>query len=586
MPVETSDTTPRPATPTSFQDPSLRAWQRQALAATAGWRSGPFLIAAAPGAGKTRPAVVLARELLRRREIDRVAVVCPTAPLTQQWASAAAHAGLNLQPDATHLRTTEDFQGVAVTYARVSSSAKTYARECTARTLVIADEVHHLGDELAWGEGFTSAFASAGRTLLLSGTPFRSDDAPIPGIAYDADGFARPDVSYSYAEAIHDGACRRMVFVPFDGTLVWRSGERTIESSFEEDLSARERGRRYRTAISTDLPEGLPRILRQADSQLTRARAAGHPDAGGLVVASNSDHARVVAGSLASICGQSPTIVLHQDAGAHERLRSFAAGSSRWIVAVNMVSEGVDIPRLRVGVYATTAKTPMIFRQIVGRFVRTGSGSGDESWLFLPAEPVLRAHAAKIEDELHRFARRQAGDEDLLWDEREERLQSEPGDEPDFVPVAADVVPQMNLFGEPGAEDVQPIAAPPPAPAAAEPEELAPVPAFQRRKDLRAERHRLISELARKRRCSHREANAWINGRAGVRSVEDATIAQLERSCEVLMTELFGSSRQQGLLAPRPTGDRHPAHRAHRSARIPGCADRMQTPPGSCGHSE
>ena len=105
--------------------------------------------------------------------------------------------GVDLQPDSAHLLTTRDFQGVAVTYARVAASAATYARECTARTLVIADEVHHLGDELAWGDGFKRAFAGAGRTLLLSGTPFRSDDAPIPGITYDSEGFARPDVAYS-----------------------------------------------------------------------------------------------------------------------------------------------------------------------------------------------------------------------------------------------------------------------------------------------------------------------------------------------------------------------------------------------------
>jgi superfamily II DNA or RNA helicase len=549
---ETITTTTEPETgsdhPEAFRDPSLREWQRRALRATRRWRSGPFLIAAAPGAGKTRPALVLARELLRRGEIDRVAVVCPTAPLTQQWATAAASLGLSLQPDATHLLTTRDFEGIAVTYARVASSADAYARECTERTLVIADEVHHLGDDLAWGTGFTRALGSAGRTLLLSGTPFRSDDAPIPGIRYDGDGFAEPDIAYSYAEAIHDGACRRMIFVPFDGTLVWQSGEQTIESSFEEELTVRERGRRYRTAISTDLPEGLPRILRQADQQLTRVRADGHPDAGGLVVASNSDHARVVAGALAEICGESPTIVLHQDAGAHDRLRSFAGGRGRWIVAVNMVSEGVDIPRLRVGVYATTAKTAMIFRQIVGRFVRTGGGSGDQSWIFLPAEPVLRAHAATIEEELHRFARRDRdGEEEADWDQPEERLLSERGPgEPDFIPVAADVVPQMNLFGEAGDASVQP-APPPPPPAAVEvAEEPKPVPAFQLRKDLRGERHRLISELARKRRCGHREANAWINGKTRVRSVEDATIEELQRSCELLMKELFSSP------VPRP----------------------------------
>ena len=553
MPGRTTTPLADPATiadvPSAFRDPSLRDWQRRALEAAVPWRSGPFLIAAAPGAGKTRPALVLARELLRRREIDRVAIVCPTAPLTQQWAAAAAAVGLSLQPDSATLRTTGDFQGVAVTYARATAAAATYARECTPRTLVVADEVHHLGDELAWGAGFSKAFAAAGRKLLLSGTPFRSDDAPIPGISYDGDGFARPDVAYSYAEAILDGACRRMIFVPFDGTLVWQSGDRTIESSFEEDLSIRERGRRYRTAISTELPEGLPRILRQADQQLTRVRAEGHPEAGGLVVAADSAHARVVAGALAEISGESPTVVLHQDSGAHGRLRRFSGSRERWIVAVNMVSEGVDIPRLRVGVYATTAKTAMIFRQIVGRFVRTGSGSKGNSWLFLPAEPVLRAHAAKIEEEIHRVLRRGGADEEGLWDEGEERLQTEPGpddDEPDFVPVAADVVPQMNLFGEPGDEAVQPAPAPAAVAAAEEemlPDEPPPIPAFQRRKNLRADRHRLISELARKRRWTHREANVWINGKSGVKRVEDATIAQLQRSCDLLVDELVRSSR-------------------------------------------
>ena len=531
----------------AFGDPTLREWQRRALAAMSRWRTGPFLIAAAPGAGKTRPALVFAKELLRRGEADRIAVVCPTAPLTQQWAAAAGAMGLDLQPDSAHLLTTRDFQGVAVTYARVAASAATYGRECTARTLVIADEVHHLGDELAWGDGFKRAFAGAGRTLLLSGTPFRSDDAPIPGISYDSEGFSEPDIAYSYAESIADGACRRMIFVPFDGTLVWQSGDRTIESSFEEELTVRERGRRYRTAISTELPEGLPRILRQANEQLTRVRADGHRDAGGLVVAADSAHARVVAATLAEIAGEAPTVVLHQDAGAHDRLRRFAAGRSRWIVAVNMVSEGVDIPRLRVGVYATTAKTAMIFRQIVGRFVRTGGGGGDQSWLFLPAEPVLRAHAATIEDELHRVLRRRGIDEDGEWDEEERQQTERTGDDdPGFVPVAADVVPQMNLFGEAGDASVQPVPAAPalaladPEPVVAEPP---PVPAFQRRKDLRAERHRLISELARKRRCGHREANQWINGKVGITKVDDATIDQLQRSCSLLVDELIRSSR-------------------------------------------
>ncbi len=142
---------------------------------------------------------------------------------------------------------------------------------------MIADEAHHLGEELAWGEGFARAFGDTPRWLLLSGTPFRSDATPIPGVRYDAEGMAEPDVSYSYAEAVREGVCRPVCFVTYDGTLSWRSGDDVVETSFETVLSTREAARRYRTAISTELPDGLPRILREADAKLRRLRSDGHP---------------------------------------------------------------------------------------------------------------------------------------------------------------------------------------------------------------------------------------------------------------------------------------------------------------------
>ncbi|MDX6678559.1 MAG: hypothetical protein QOE31_2611, partial [Solirubrobacteraceae bacterium] len=162
------------------------------------WQEGPFLLSAAPGAGKTIPSLVYARGLLRAGIVTRVHVVCPTTPLTRQWADAAGRLGIQLAPDADELTPPNDFDGVAATYARVASSARRWASQCGQRTLVIADECHHLGDELAWGEGFTRAFAATSRWLLLSGTPFRSDQCAIAGVRYE-DGVAMPDVSYSYA---------------------------------------------------------------------------------------------------------------------------------------------------------------------------------------------------------------------------------------------------------------------------------------------------------------------------------------------------------------------------------------------------
>ena len=509
----------------------LRAWQREALAAMAGWRRGSLLISAAPGAGKTRPALELARAELARGAIDSVLVACPTAPLTRQWARAAHELGLDLAPDVGSPRPPRGFHGVAVTYARVAQGPRRWRGALGAGALVIADEAHHLGEELAWGEGFATAFAAAERWLLLSGTPFRSDATPIPGVSYDANGIAEPDVSYTYADAVLDGVCRPVCFVTYDGTLSWRSGEDVIESSFEAVLGAREASRRYRTAISTELPDGLPRILREADAKLRQVRASGHGDAGGLVVAADAGHARRIAALLREATGRSPVVVLHAEPRAAAKLVEFTRSRDPWIVAVNMVSEGVDIPRLRVGVYATAAKTPLVFRQIVGRFVRTLPSRGAEpSWLYIPADSVLRGHAATVEQELRHALRRREESDELL--ERPERRATEPAEMLAFEPLSADVAPQMTLFGPAPSAPAPSVTTTAVADRAEEP------PAFERRAELRSARHRLVSELTRRDGTTQREVNAWLNRKLGIASVEKATLQDLERSVDLLLDRL------------------------------------------------
>jgi superfamily II DNA or RNA helicase len=519
---------------------SLRAWQRHALDRLADWQGGPFLISAAPGAGKTRPALELAAGLLTGGACKRVVVLCPTTPLTRQWAAAGAALGVQLQPDAESADPPRDFHGVAVTYARVASDPAAWAAKVRRDTLVIVDEAHHLGEDLAWGVGFRRAFARAERWLLLSGTPFRSDATPIPGVRYDDDGVVVPDVSYTYAQAVAEGICRPVAFVTFDGSLSWRSGDDVIESSFETVLTGREASRRYRTAISTELPDGLPRILKEADAKLRALRAGGHSDAGALAIAADASHARQIAKLLSEATGRTPVVVLHTEARAASKLADFRSSRDPWIVAVNMVSEGVDIPRLRVGVYASAAKTPLIFRQIVGRFVRTTPGRAAEpSWLYLPADQVLRGHASDVEGELRHVLRSEEPGEEL--DELVERRASEPSPSPDFVPLSAEFAAQMTLFGAPQAARGS---APDPAtlgPAASRhvpAPEPAPVAAFEQRADLRRERSRLVGELARRNRSSHREINAWLNRAIGIERVTDATIEQLERSVAALVKEL------------------------------------------------
>jgi len=551
---------PAPAPPAPS---GLRAWQTAAMTAMSTWESGPFLMAAAPGAGKTRPALHLARELIRSRAAGRVVVVCPTTPLTRQWAQAAARLGLHLAPDAAELRPPGGFDGVVVTYARAASAAARFERQCSPGTLVVADEAHHLGEDLAWGSSFARAFGKATRWLLLSGTPFRSDATPIPGVRYDAEGVAVPDVSYTYAEAVKEGICRPVCFIPYDGTLSWRSGDDVIEAGFDTVLTGREASRRYRTAISTDLADGLPRILRAAHERLEQVRAGGHPDAGGLVVAADGEHARRIAKVLREVTGVAPVVVLHTEARAAEKLAAFTASRERWIVAVNMVSEGVDIPRLRVGVYATAAKTPLIFRQIVGRFVRVIPGRPREmSWLYLPADPLLRRYAAEVEGELRHVLRPPSEDDGLL-DEPPARVQTERTEVPEFVPLVADVAPQLELFGAPPGSTPTPAPRPAinfPSAVAAEapaPEQGAPaMPAYERRALLRDKRHRLVADLRRRDGRSHAEINAWLNRASGIKRVTDASLDQLQRSIDLLLEELSAKGRSVDRSTPAETRTR------------------------------
>jgi hypothetical protein len=91
-------------------------------------------------------------------------------------------------------------------------------------------------------------------------------------------------------------------------------------------------------------------------------------------------------------------VVLSDDPTASKKISGFANSTTRWMVAVRMVSEGVDVPRLAVGVYATSVSTALFFAQAVGRFVRVRQ-RGETASVFVPSVPVLLGFAAELEAE-------------------------------------------------------------------------------------------------------------------------------------------------------------------------------------------
>src|SRR4051794_15014791 len=339
--------------------------------------------------------------MLRSGRVARVAVVGPTAHICRQWAADAARYGIDLEPNRPNAEGPEprDRHGVAVTYQTIAAAPKVHARAARRPTLLIADEPHHMGEHAAWGRNALQAFDGAVFRLLLSGTPFRSDNAAIPWVDYNDEGLSRADYVYGYSQALVDEVCRPITFLPYDGEMEWRSDGRLRQASFDVVLPQAEAARRLRTALDAD-GDWMGEVLRDADARLDRVRADGHADAGGLVVASDQDHARAIAARLAGIAGEDPEIVMSDEPEASARIAAFSASRRRWLVSVLMVSEGVDIPRLRVGVYATAARTELFFRQVVGRFIRrTPAPDRQMSYLLLPADMRLKALATQIEEE-------------------------------------------------------------------------------------------------------------------------------------------------------------------------------------------
>lgn len=540
----------------------LRPWQRAAFDQFVADPTSDFLAVATPGAGKTTFALTCARWVLAQSPAGqrrRLVVVAPTSHLKVQWTKAAHRLGLELDhawSPADGLA--RDVHGLVTTYQQVATGdTARILRGLAADSFVILDEVHHAGHERAWGDGIRTAFELADRRLSLSGTPFRSDASAIPFVTYEETGEggqAQADYTYGYADALRDGGVVRPVYFPrFDGLMEWSAPDGTvISANFHDELDRGGAGQRLRTALSVE-GDWLPSVVAQAHDRLTSIRDS-HRDAGGLVIATDQDHARSIANLLRNRFGSTADVVVSDDPDASAKIADFAAGDRPWLVAVRMVSEGVDIPRLRVGVYATTVSTELFFRQAVGRFVRWTSGlPSQKAYVYLPDDPRLRAHAFQIADARRHVLRPPAADDDAFTPD-EAQLTNEAMRELDLVPeqlslfsVLSAVATGMRVhaFTEDGLTlfDDEPEV-PEPEGYADDPAldvELPDIPTeagfgwtggrsvAERKEDLRTRNMDLAKRLIDRTGWGHARLQKELNRLAGVGSVGSATNDQLER---------------------------------------------------------
>lgn len=400
----------------------LRLWQQEFLDRYNAAELQNFLLVATPGAGKTIASLKAAHELLKFGIVQRIIIVCPSDNLRTQWLDEATKVNIHLDKIqlgwSGQIAQTTDYIGMVTTYAQVVNK-KEHLRVYTGRfrTLVILDEVHHCGDgeeeHLAWGEAIKHAFSPAARRLLLSGTPFRSDNNPIPFVEYETAPFdpdARVSIahySYGYGDALKDeNVVRHIVFPTYDGRYIWENFGQKKEATFKDRLDRYDSRHRLRTALH---PNGdwIKEVIKAADERLNIIRQdEGYKCAGGLIVAQDQEHAKEYARVLKEVTGEGCTLAISDSEDASQAISKYRCSSQKWIVAVKMVSEGVDIKRLRVGIYATNTKTPTFFRQVIGRVIRWDNDRRWEqlddqtAWFYLPEDPKLVQLAEQIKVEI------------------------------------------------------------------------------------------------------------------------------------------------------------------------------------------
>lgn len=497
----------------------LRDWQRRALSAVCAHPTMDFLAMATPAAGKTRFALAVAHHYLTTGAAVRVLVVCPTNHLRGQWSEAAGKIGLHLDPALTNEQAVEasDYHGAVVTYQQVCLAPTIFQRACRAKkTLVILDELHHAGDGKNWGKALRAAFEPAVFRLILSGTPFRSDNNPIPFIRYEQ-GESRADFAYGYTDAIGDGVCRPIVFPSYEGELTWFSEGREHTATFEDGLTFDRQRERLKTALLQET--WLGPVITDAHAQLTRLRKEEQPDSGGLIVSMDQDHARWVADLVGRITGVKAAVAVSDDPAASGVIEEFAGHKKQqWLVAVNMVSEGVDIPRLRVGVYGTNVLTEMYFRQVVGRFVRMQDGmpKPQRAWLYLPKDPVLAHYARQIKAERDHVL------EDIMPAGQRDLFGRVTVSTNEYMPLMA-VARVDSVIGEEDMRGESQTAI------STEP----PVSLHEQKQDLRELHRLLVSAVARAGGIDHRRLNAELIARTGSR-VDQATVEQLRKRIQLL----------------------------------------------------
>jgi superfamily II DNA or RNA helicase len=380
----------------------LRQWQAECInLALTQYLNGNshFLTLATPGAGKTLMASALAEQLLKKDMVDLIICFSPSSIVSQDFS------------ESLQLKTQERFDGLigaigrSLTYQNLQYLDVNFWQLFERyRVFVIFDEIHHcagsnIDNANAWGEQIILNIQDKAKfTLALTGTPWRSDSAPIVLSNYiHPSNKISCDYVYGLAEAIIDDVCRvpQIIAIDNNNISVVDDVETKTFSSFKSLLM--ESAVPYQEIIENEAV--IKYIIFSAQKKLNWIRTL-NSDAAGLIVASSVEHARQISTLMETNFNEETVVVTYRESEPTSIIQQFRHAKSKWIISVGMISEGTNIPRLQVCCHLTNIKTEMHFRQILGRILRMTDSKNQEAVMYMPAEPKLLEYAYRVKQDV------------------------------------------------------------------------------------------------------------------------------------------------------------------------------------------
>lgn len=384
-------------------------------------QNSKFLCVAGVGSGKTSMAVTAFQRLQKLDFYDNAIFVSPQRSVRNGFIETGGRFGMQF----THIVDSHsrelyyEYDGLSITYAGLDS-LEILKDLITKRTLIVLDEPHHLslnenkGTISGWAHRAETLLNQAGYIILMTGTPFRTNEDEkilfaeyeevVPGIEV-----LKYDYYYSYGQSVRDGITAECKFEFCYGSGAYKHKGKEYKFNLNRLSDKADEPKILKTLLEpdTDFAKGM---INQAVRKLHEIRTPQNNYAG-LIVCRDKHHAGQVSNYLFEQYGIVASLIIDDEGDSLQEIEDFKTSTRKFAVAVRQVSEGTDIPRLKVCCYLSNWRTLTFFVQVFGRIVRqTMPGVKEYAYMFIPAIDSFKRHVALVEKDItDTFTQREIG---------------------------------------------------------------------------------------------------------------------------------------------------------------------------------